>query len=115
MARIDKALPNVPQDFLEEEEVVITENTKNQELTGDGTELITNEDGSVDVDFAPGSPKMSGGEDHFSNLADILPDDILGRLASQLYQQYEDYKNSRKDWEDAYVTGLDLLGFKYTR
>ena len=47
-------------------------------------------------------------------LFDILPDDILGRLASQLYQQYEDYKNSRKDWEDAYVTGLDLLGFKYT-
>jgi len=29
MARIDKALPNVPQDFLEEEEVVITEDNKN--------------------------------------------------------------------------------------
>ena len=114
MPRIDKALPNVPQEILEEEEVVVTEDNKNQELAGDGTELITNEDGSVDVDFSPGSPKMSGGEDHFSNLADILPDDILGKLAAQLYQQYEDYKNSRKDWEDAYVTGLDLLGFKYT-
>ena len=24
-----------------------------------------------------------------------------------------DYKSSRKDWEQAYTTGLDLLGFKY--
>jgi hypothetical protein len=23
------------------------------------------------------------------------------------------YKQSRKDWEDSYVKGLDLLGFKY--
>ena len=25
-----------------------------------------------------------------------------------------DYKASRKDWEESYKTGLDLLGFKYT-
>ena len=24
-----------------------------------------------------------------------------------------DYKSSRKEWESAYTTGLDLLGFKY--
>ena len=37
MPRIDKALPNVPQEILEEEEVVVTEDNKNQELAGDGT------------------------------------------------------------------------------
>ena len=30
-----------------------------------------------------------------------------------LYQNYQDYKNSRKDWERGYREGLDLLGFKY--
>ena len=60
MPRIDKALPNVPQELTDGEQIVVTESDKTQELTGDGTELITNEDGSVDVDFSPGSPKMSG-------------------------------------------------------
>jgi hypothetical protein len=34
-------------------------------------------------------------------------------MGSELYQNYQDYKNSRKDWETAYKQGLDLLGFKY--
>ena len=25
-----------------------------------------------------------------------------------------EYKTSRKEWERAYIEGLDLLGFKYT-
>ena len=27
---------------------------------------------------------------------------------------YTDYKNSRRDWEQTYIKGLDLLGFKYS-
>ena len=38
---------------------------------------------------------------------------FLGRLGTTLYQNYQDYKNSRKDWEKGYREGLDLLGFKY--
>jgi len=30
-----------------------------------------------------------------------------------MVQNYMDYKSSRKEWESAYTTGLDLLGFKY--
>ena len=37
----------------------------------------------------------------------------MGRLGSSLYQNYQDYKTSRKDWERSYREGLDLLGFKY--
>jgi hypothetical protein len=37
----------------------------------------------------------------------------LGELGSKLYQNYQDYKSSRKDWERTYKEGLDLLGFKY--
>jgi hypothetical protein len=34
-------------------------------------------------------------------------------LGSELFANYSDYKSSRKDWEQAYTKGLDLLGFKY--
>ena len=30
-----------------------------------------------------------------------------------MVQNYMDYKASRKDWEQSYIQGLDLLGFKY--
>ena len=28
-------------------------------------------------------------------------------------KNYMDYKGSRKEWEQSYTQGLDLLGFKY--
>ena len=35
------------------------------------------------------------------------------RLVLKLNGDYKDYKYSRREWEQAYTTGLDLLGFKY--
>jgi hypothetical protein len=52
-------------------------------------------------------------EAHFDNLAELLPEDVLGKLGSELAANYNQYKSSRKDWEDSYTKGLDLLGFKY--
>ena len=113
--KIDKALPNVKEKaYIESpEEIQIEESKKIQEVNDQGVEVTENEDGSAEIEFEPGKVAGPGSEDHFSNLADILPDDVVNRLASVLYQNYEDYKNSRKDWEQSYVTGLDLLGFKY--
>ena len=113
--KIDKALPNVREKAIIEspEEVEIEETKKLQEVNEEGIEITKNEDGSAEVEFEPNKVAATGGEDHFSNLADILPDDIINRLASELYQNYEDYKTSRGDWEQTYVTGLELLGFKY--
>jgi len=113
--KIDKALPNVKGTAHIEspEEIEIEETKKLQEVSDEGVEVTQNEDGSADIDFEPGKANPSGGEGHFENLADILPDDVINRLASELYQNYEDYKQSRKDWEQTYTQGLDLLGFKY--
>ena len=63
--------------------------------------------------FDPEAVNQPGTDSHFDNLADLLPDDVLGSLGSTLYENYIQYKASRKDWEDAYTKGLDLLGFKY--
>ena len=115
MADIDKALPNVKEKVHIEspEETLVETQEKIEEVNDQGVEMVENEDGSVDVEFEPRQVNQPDGEEHSDNLADLLPDEVLGRLGSKLFQEYEDFKNSRKDWADAYVTGLDLLGFKY--
>jgi hypothetical protein len=53
-------------------------------------------------------------EDNFyANLAEDLDDRVLSSLASQLISDYKKDKESRSDWEKGYISGLDLLGFKY--
>jgi hypothetical protein len=118
MADIDKSLPNDVRTQLElpsEEEIAnASEQVVEQEQTEKGpVEIQQNEDGSVDIDFDPSSVSPEGGDEHYANLAEFLPDNVLGPLGSNLYQQYQDYKTSRKDWEQSYKEGLDLLGFKY--
>ena len=118
MADIDKALPNEPRKEVnvpgEEEiqETLVEEVEKELEKPGE-VETIENEDGSVDINFDPGSASIEGGEDHYANLAEFLPDEVLSSLSSDLNSKYMDYISSRKDWEKSYTNGLDLLGFKY--
>ena len=113
--KIDKALPNVRQNITipspeEMQEVQLEEQQQDPQAP---IEVNKNEDGSVDINFDPSQVNLEQGGDHFSNLAELLPDDILGKIGTDLYTNYDDYKSSRKDWEKAYITGLDLLGFKY--
>jgi hypothetical protein len=117
MAEIDKSLPNVKQTINvpspEDVEIVQQEKIIEQQDAGQPVEQIENEDGSIDINFDPSA--VSPGEDggHFANLAELLPDNILDPLGSKLYQDYTDYKTSRKEWEHSYTKGLDLLGFTY--
>jgi hypothetical protein len=49
----------------------------------------------------------------YDNLAETMDERTLGRLSSQLIQDYKKDKVSRADWEQTYTNGLELLGFKY--
>jgi len=111
MAEIDKSLPNTLENPSNEQEIeqVIQET---EILPSGETEILENEDGSVDINFDP-STQVNTVTDHNANLADFVEEDILNRLGSELYQNYQEYKTSRKDWERTYREGLDLLGFKY--
>jgi hypothetical protein len=52
-------------------------------------------------------------EDDFdANLAEELDDSALQSLASDLLEDIENDKNSRKEWEKAYVEGIKLLGLQ---
>ena len=118
MADIDKSLPNEPRKEINipgEEEIQeqVVEAIEEEQQSPDDIEVKENEDGSVDINLDPEAANPEGGEDHYSNLAEFLPDEVLGSLGSELNQKYMDYSMSRKDWEKSYTQGLDLLGFKY--
>jgi hypothetical protein len=117
MATIDKALPNEVRKEIEIEgaEKAAEQNIEIQEdLPNQGeTEITPTPDGGVEINFEPGAFNQAQSENHYDNLAELLPEDILSPLGSELISNYTDYRTSRKDWETAYVKGLDLLGFKY--
>jgi hypothetical protein len=111
MADIDKSLPN---EVRTEVEIPGEEVTEQEEIVEQGpVEVIDEEDGGATIDFAPGAVNVAGTESHFDNLADILPEDVLEPIGNEMVDNYMDYKTSRKDWEQSYIQGLDLLGFKY--
>ena len=112
MAEIDKSLPNVKQEFSVPTEIEMEQELQSPTASGP-TEVIENTDGSVDINFDPKTLKETAAQDHFANLAELLDNSVIGELGNSLYDDFVDYKNSRKDWEQTYVTGLDLLGFKY--
>jgi hypothetical protein len=116
MADIDKGLPNtrtkidIPSDEEMAEEVSVQEETEDQKGP---VEVIPEEDGGATIDYDPGAINVPGTESHFDNLAEILPEESIEPIGSDMVQNFMDYKSSRKDWENAYTSGLDLLGFKY--
>ncbi len=79
---------------------------------GSEIEIITEDDGSVIVDFDPQDERGSG-DDFYMNLAEEMPDRELSAIASDLLDQFEANKSGRQDWEETYANGLELLGFSY--
>ena len=85
------------EDTLEEERVTPAEDD-NPIVTVEGEETVEETD-----------PK-----DNFNaNLAEFMDERTLSSMARELVQEYKKDKLSRKEWEDAYIKGLDLLGTKY--
>jgi len=110
MADIDKALPNDkrPDDQVADEEIGIFEENEK------GPVEITEDDEGATIDFDPNAmPMPEEGGDHFANLNELLPEEDTDEIGNQLQNDYMEYKTSRKEWERAYIEGLDLLGFKY--
>ena len=119
MATIDKALPNEVRKTIEiegpEASIEQTIETQEQIPSQGDTEITPTEDGGVEINFEPAAFNQEQTPDHFANLAELLPEEVLMPLGSELFQNYEEYRSSRQDWETAYTDGLDLLGFKYER
>ncbi len=103
MAEIDKTLNEAPQGV--EEELTLEEATTPMDV-----EVETDEE--VIANIGP-SPEDTG--DGFAdNLANKIPEETLAQISNELRSQFSVDLTSRKDWEQSYIKGLDLLGFKYT-
>ena len=116
MAEIDKSLPNIDPKAIPEEAIVETMEKAEVVDTPTGpVEIAMDEEGGAEVSFAPNETEIDPEQDHFANLAETMPDNVLEPLGNTLFDQYTEYKESRGDWEETYRNGLELLGFKYER
>jgi len=69
-------------------------------------------DGGVVIDFDPNAMDQ-GGTEHDANLAEYIDESELNDISSELVSAYKSDRDSRGDWEETYVNGLDLLGLKH--
>tara|TARA_R110000824_G_scaffold8799_4_gene40001 strand:- start:1634 stop:4099 length:2466 start_codon:yes stop_codon:yes gene_type:complete len=69
-------------------------------------------DGGVVIDFDPNAMD-EGGTEHDDNLAEYVDESDLREISSELISAYHSDRDSRSDWEETYVNGLDLLGLKH--
>jgi len=71
---------------------------------------IETEDGGMLIDFDPQEdrPESEFGD----NLAEVIDENDLERIGSELIAAFQNDKDSRKDWEETYTKGLDQLGLK---
>jgi hypothetical protein len=81
-------------------------------LEAEGDIAIELSDAGAEINFFP-DEEIIDTTPFDANLAEYLEDGELGAIANALIGEFEDDKGSRSEWEDAYVKGLDLLGFKY--
>ena len=104
MADIDKGLYAAPQglEALGEDPGMDTEvDGMDPEIPEDGMTIILGAE-----------PETEGDDDFSANLAEFLDEKVMSEIAGDLMGEYESDANSRKDWLDTYVDGLELLGLK---
>ena len=93
---VEKQEP-ITEDIIEETEVESLPGNEEVDVAVEGEEVM---------EEAPS-------DDFNVNLAESMDERTLGSMARELIAEYKKDKTSRKDWEDAYIKGLDLLGTKY--
>ena len=80
----------------------------------DGAEIIEDGEGGAIVQaIREGEMEIPDEAIPFdANLAEVLDDGTLGELSSELRASYNEDLDSRDEWEETYVKGLDLLGLR---
>ena len=104
MADIDKGLYAAPvglEEMAESEEAI--------EIEIEDPESVTIGVGDTEIVI---DPNAMDEESFNANLAEELDERYMSQLASDLLEDYTNDVNSRKDWLETYVDGLELLGLK---
>ena len=102
---IEKGILQAPTGIEEEE-------TEQLEIEVVNPDMVTLDDGSMEITIVPDAEGVGTG-DFDENLAESMDDDQLGVIADELLGNIDSDLDSRKEWADTFVKGLDVLGFKY--
>ena len=68
--------------------------------------------GGLEIDLMPGEDVVEP-EDFDSNLAEFMDEGELQKIGSAVMELVDADINSRRDWVEMYVKGLEVLGMKY--
>ncbi|MFZ9408925.1 MAG: hypothetical protein ACO25R_01940, partial [Burkholderiaceae bacterium] len=96
---IDKALYEAPATSIEIEQENMPE-----------IEIVLDEDGGATVEIGDDEDSEV---DFYANLAEVVDDETLSKIAIDLSAFFEADKSSRSDWEQTYAKGLELLGMNF--
>jgi hypothetical protein len=102
---VEKGLFQAPKGVDEEE-------TEQLEIEVVNPDMVTLDDGSMEITIVPDAEEIGTG-DFDENLAESMDDDQLGAIADELLGNIDSDLESRKEWADTFVKGLDVLGFRY--
>jgi len=80
------------------------------EIEIENPDSVTLSDGSMEITLEPGKEISN---EFSKNLAEEMDDSELANLASELMEYIDSDINSRKDWTETYVKGLEVLGMRY--
>ena len=106
---IEKSVYTAPEGLDDE---LVTEESAELEIEIVDPEMVTLDDGSVEITIVPDA-KVTDMMDFDANLAEFLEENALNSLSQDILGQVDGDIDSRKDWADTFVKGLDVLGFKY--
>jgi hypothetical protein len=102
---IDKSLMEAPMGIealaMEEPDI---------EIEIEDPEEVSIRMGGIEIELEPREPRA---EDFDANLAEFMDEGELQMIAGDLLGEYDSDLTSRKEWLDAYVKGLKILGIRY--
>lgn len=103
---IDKAVNMAPMGIMSD---TMMEEGEPIEIEIEDPESVAIKAGGVEVIL---TPEPEGPDDFDANLAEFMDDDELSTLATDLLSDFQSDVDSRKDWIQTYVDGIQLLGMK---
>ena len=106
---VDKALNQAPLGLTAEMMEEAANSEPMLEIEIEDPEKVTIGLDGLEIEIEPGK---EDDEDFNANLADFIPEADLVELSGDLLGSFQDDLDSRKDWVQTYVDGLELLGMK---
>src|SRR6266850_5589946 len=112
-------MPNFSSPFFRESAPFEPPAVESSAPPEDAEEIITKiedlPDGSKVYEIADKLEKLEEEQkkgDFYENLAEKMPEEVLGGISAKILEGIEQDKESRAEWEQAYLNGLKYCGIK---